>query len=138
MIGQTDWLPSEAWQEFKKMRRAKKAPMTEYAEKLMLKRLQEMVTQQGQSAQAVLDQSIIHNWTNIYCVKLDEPVRAFSPAQLSVVPTTRVGQAWNLSNEGIIAKAKQCGLTLRAGESYEQIARRVSEYLNDQDKQRQR
>lgn len=126
MIGQADWLPLEAWAEFKKMRKAKKAPMTEYAEKLMLKRLLEMVTQQGQSAQAVLDQSIIHNWTNIYCVKIEEPAKAVSPAQLRVVPNSQ----WWLSDEGIIRKGESCKMHPRPGETFATFKDRIFAYLN--------
>lgn len=123
--------PEEAWQEFQRMRKSIRKPMTEYAKKLMLKRLKEMVDKEGQSAQEVLDQSIVNCWQNIYTVKVEQQLQAFSPARLSVVPSTRTGQAWNLSNEGIVAKAKECGLTINRGDSYETIKERVIEYLND-------
>lgn len=70
--------PKEPWAEFVKMRKQIKKPMTAYAEKLMLKRLRALVDD-GQDATAMLDQSILHSWQNIYAVKTEEPQRAAPP-----------------------------------------------------------
>lgn len=50
------------------MRKSIKRPMTAYAEKLMLKRLAAFVAD-GQDAEAMLNQSILNCWQNIYAVK---------------------------------------------------------------------
>lgn len=63
-----DWLPAEAWAEFVKMRKGIKKPLTEYAAKLVIKKLAEMV-RNGQDPQEVLDQSILNCWQGIFEVK---------------------------------------------------------------------
>lgn len=70
--------PAEAWAEFVKMRKQLKKPMTAYAEKLMLKRLRAFVDN-GQDAKAMLDQSIMNSWQNIYEVKTEEAARGVAP-----------------------------------------------------------
>jgi len=113
------------------MRKSIKKPMTAYAETLMLKRLKAFVDA-GQDAQAILDQSIMNCWQTVYELKVEEVRQvASSPARLSVVPGFRNGQAWNLSNEGIIAKAKQCGIQMQRGDTYASIKDRVQQYLDD-------
>ena len=125
------WIPADAWTEFKRMRKSIKKPMTEYAETLMLKRLKAFVDA-GQDAQAVLDQSIMNCWQTVYELKVEEVRQVpFSPARLSVVPGVRNGQAWNLSNEGIIAKAKQLGVQMHKGDTFQQIKDRVQQFLDD-------
>ena len=127
LIGQLpDWLPAEAWAEFKLMRKKKRAVMTPYAEKLMIKRIGEMVQKEGQSAQAVLDQSIMNNWTNVYCLKVDPVQQAVSPAQLRVVPNAN----WWLSDAGIINKGKELNLHPRPGETFATFKDRIFNVLN--------
>lgn len=93
MVSQSNLLadefpPAESWAEFVKMRKSIKKPMTAYAEKLMIKRLAAFVAD-GQDAEAMLNQSIINCWQNIYPVK-DEQVQQRAPfparpPQLTVV-----------------------------------------------------
>lgn len=124
--------PAEAWAEFKRMRKSIRKPMTPYAEVLMIKRLRAFVDN-GQDAQAMLDQSIMNCWQTVYEVKIEEVRQtASSPARLSVVPSARNGQAWNLSNEGIVAKAKQCGVQMHRGDTFQQIKDRVQQFLDRQ------
>lgn len=73
-----DFPPAEAWAEFLSMRKKLKRPMTEYAQKLMIKKLRAYVAN-GQDAQAMLDQSILKGWTDVYEVKTDEPQRGAAP-----------------------------------------------------------
>lgn len=125
-----DFIPVEAWAEFKRMRKSIKKPMTDYAEQLMIKRIKGFVDA-GQDAQAILDQSIMNCWQTVYELKVEEVRKVpFSPAQLSIVPT-RAGQAWNLSNEGILAKAKSLNIQINRGDSFAQIKDRVQQYLDD-------
>lgn len=66
-----DWIPAEAWAEFVKMRKQIKKPLTEYAAKLVVKKLGELA-RAGHDPQAVLDQSIMNCWQGIFEVK-DRP-----------------------------------------------------------------
>lgn len=63
-----DWVPAEAWAEFLKMRKTIKKPLTEYAAKLVIKKLQQLILA-GQDPQEVLDQSILNGWQGIFAVK---------------------------------------------------------------------
>lgn len=74
-----DFPPAEAWAEFKKMRKQLKKPMTAYAETLMIKRIRAYVDN-GQDAQAMLDQSILHGWTNVYDVKIEQQATRYNGA----------------------------------------------------------
>ena len=76
-----DWLPHEQWGEFVKMRKTLKKPMTDYAQRLMIKRLDAM-REQGQDVQAVLEQSLLRSWTDVYAVKEPMP----SGTQVRVIP----------------------------------------------------
>lgn len=82
-----EWVPAEAWGAFVQMRKQIKKPMTPYAQGLMLKRLQKL-HQAGHDPQEVLDQSIMHSWSNIYEIKTEQaqagPVRGVKP-QLTLV-----------------------------------------------------
>ena len=60
-----DWLPQEAWLEFKKMRIKIKKPMTEYAERLAIKRLDKFRIL-GQDIEEVLDYSTLNSYAGLY------------------------------------------------------------------------
>jgi hypothetical protein len=119
--------PTEAWAEFQRMRKSIRKPMTAYAEKLMLKRLLEMVENDGQDAQAVLDQSILNCWQNIYCVKVEQVLQAVSPAQLRVVPNAN----WWASDAGIIRKGQELHMHPRPGETFATFKDRIFNVLNN-------
>ena len=59
---------SAVWDEFKKFRVRVKKPMTEYAESLMLKKLQGM-SDNIETQKAILNQSIEKGWQDIYPLK---------------------------------------------------------------------
>lgn len=65
-----DWLDREAWQAFKEMRKAKgkRAPFTDAAEKRMLWKL-DMARVTGQDTAAMLWQSVVAGWSDVYPVK---------------------------------------------------------------------
>lgn len=65
-----DWLDLEAWEAFKAMRKAKgqRAPFTREAQKRMLMKL-DALRALGQDTAAVLWQSIIPGWSDVYLVK---------------------------------------------------------------------
>jgi len=66
-----DWLPSNAWDEFKRARVGLKAPMTEEAERLAVREL-ERLRSQGYDPKAVLEQSIMRGWKGLFKLKGDE------------------------------------------------------------------
>lgn len=63
-----DWVPAKAWKAFLEMRVKIKKPMTEYAKELALKELQTLVDS-GQSAEAVINQSVMKAWQGFFPLK---------------------------------------------------------------------
>ena len=63
-----EWLPLEDWHGYLAMRKAIKKPATEYAQKLVLKRLDEL-RQTGHDPALVLQTSIRSNWQDVYPLK---------------------------------------------------------------------
>ena len=59
----------ETYDDFKKMRKTIKKPMTERAEKLLLKKLEEMTNGDEETAIKILEQSILYNWQGIFELK---------------------------------------------------------------------
>ncbi len=66
-----DWLPREAWQEFLKMRRRIRKPMTEYAKKLAIARL-DRLRELGENIQAVLDRSTFNDYQGLFPVPVSQ------------------------------------------------------------------
>jgi hypothetical protein len=62
------WLPAELWADFEKMRKAKRAPLTDRARALMWRRLEKLEAA-GENIAAMLEQSILHSWSNVFAVK---------------------------------------------------------------------
>lgn len=63
-----NFIPEEHWNEYLEMRKKIKKPATEFAKKLLIKKLAGFYTS-GQDLEKVLEQSIIHSWTDLYEVK---------------------------------------------------------------------
>jgi hypothetical protein len=63
-----DWIDAKIWEEFRAMRKKKRAAMTPYAEALVVTELQKLRTAGGDVA-AILEQSIRNNWTDVYPLK---------------------------------------------------------------------
>ena len=63
-----DWLVKEAWEDFVRMRKAIKKPLTERAMIRSLKKL-DALRKEGQDPNAVLDQSVDCCWMDLYPVK---------------------------------------------------------------------
>lgn len=63
-----DWLDLKLWAEYKKHRQKLKAPMTDYAEKLALNKLEKFVSQ-GFSADEIIKQSIDSGWKGFFPLK---------------------------------------------------------------------
>jgi hypothetical protein len=63
-----DWIPPEAWDGYVAMRVKARKPMTDRARDLVIAEL-ENLRGQGQDVGAVLDQSTVKAWTDVYPVK---------------------------------------------------------------------
>jgi hypothetical protein len=60
-----DWIDPESWLAFREMRKKIKAPLTPYAEKLILRELVKL-KQAGHDPQCCLDQSICNCWRDVF------------------------------------------------------------------------
>lgn len=65
------WLPKEAWAAFLAMRVKIKKPATEYAQKLLLKKLAAFYVN-DQDPEAILNQSIMNGWQDLYELKVQQ------------------------------------------------------------------
>ena len=65
------FIPEEHWNEYLSMRKKIKKPATEFAQKLLIKKLAKFYTS-GQDLEKILEQSIIHSWTDLYEVKEEQ------------------------------------------------------------------
>lgn len=61
-------IPPDIWRDFKQHRTKLKAPMTAHAEKLMLRKLEQLHAQ-GHDPTAVLEQSIERGWKGVFEIK---------------------------------------------------------------------
>ena len=60
-----DWIDAELWKSFKDMRRQMRAPLTPYAEKLIIRELVKLKSA-GEDPQACLEQSVMLGWRDVY------------------------------------------------------------------------
>lgn len=63
-----DWITAEVWAAFTEMRKRKRAPLTDHAATLIVKKL-DALRAIGQSPDAILDQSTMNSWTDVYAIK---------------------------------------------------------------------
>lgn len=85
-----DWMPMEAWNGFKAMRKAQKKPMTERAEKMMIGTLQKL-RDAGQDIEVCLEKSERNCWLDVYPVRDERhSVSRQAPAMASL---GKAGQA---------------------------------------------
>ena len=63
-----EWIDNESWAAFLDMRKRIKAPLTPYAEKLVIRELVKLKSC-GQDPQACLDQSIMNSWRDVFPVR---------------------------------------------------------------------
>jgi hypothetical protein len=61
-----DSIPLSLWQEFRKMRKKKRAPLTEYAETLILCKLEKWRVEVGANPIDVLNESIEKGWSGVF------------------------------------------------------------------------
>lgn len=63
-----DWLPTENWQGFVEMRQKIRKPMTQRAASMVLKKLEGFM-QAGQDVAAILDQSVVKSWQDVFPIR---------------------------------------------------------------------
>jgi hypothetical protein len=68
MESNPDWLPVETFEEFLKMRKKIKKPMTDYAVQLAIRTL-DRLRQEGSDPKDVLEQSIMNSWQGLFPCK---------------------------------------------------------------------
>jgi uncharacterized protein YdaU (DUF1376 family) len=77
-----DWLPVDAWHDFAAMRKGMRKGMTEAAQRIAVKKLDELRAK-GQDPQAVLEQSTMRGWLGLFPVKDDFARAAIASAKAS-------------------------------------------------------
>jgi len=80
-----DWLNHDNWEAFKEMRKLKgnRAPFTQRAEQMILKRLEEF-HRQGYDTSWILEDAVINGWSGVF-VNNRTPMRDLSTAEKSNV-----------------------------------------------------
>src|SRR5260221_7431987 len=79
-----NWLPQSLWNEFKKNRKKLRAPMTEYAETLILGKLDRWKLE-GADSIAILNESIENGWRGVFLNGHGKPI-----AQAAVKPSNKI------------------------------------------------
>jgi hypothetical protein len=59
------WIPTEAWNAYEEMRKKIKRPMTAYAKKIAIRKLDKL-RREGNDPGEVLDQSTFNCWQGLY------------------------------------------------------------------------
>ena len=73
------WLPEKEFEDFKKMRKKIKSPMTERAEELLIMRLERLKTE-GHDPKELLETAILNSWKGVWPAK-DVATTEETPAQ---------------------------------------------------------
>lgn len=93
-----EWVPVEEWEAYLAMRKqmGKKHQATEYAKKLLVKRLDEFRTQ-GMDVKKILEQSIMRSWVGVFPVQPDRKVIPAEPVFDPVQRTKDLIQSYETS-----------------------------------------
>lgn len=85
-----DWIPKEEWEAYLSMRKqmGKKHQATEYAQKLLVKRLDEFRVQ-GMDVKKILEQSIMRSWVGVFPVQPDRKLQPQDAPRLDSIDRTR-------------------------------------------------
>lgn len=87
-----DWLPTEAWQEFVRMRKMLKKPLTEYAKVLIVKDLISL-KEEGQDPVKCLDQSSKRNWAGVFRLHEERAIARAGAGQATLEDANRAAAA---------------------------------------------
>lgn len=112
-----DWIREEVWKAYEEMRKKIRKPMTDRARDLIIKKLHDM-KQAGQDANAVLEQSVIGSWTNVYPIKPDAQAKTNGPG-------------WWESDQTMLKKAQELNIGTK-GLTTQQLKVKISEKLSGQ------
>lgn len=110
-----DWIPLEAWEEYLSMRKkmGKKHAATDYAQKLLIKRLDEF-RNQGMSVQGILEQSIMRSWVGVFPLQADKKQFVPETTQLdSVAKTKKLLESYD-KNLGKSSSAREAFLQVKS------------------------
>jgi DNA-binding transcriptional MocR family regulator len=69
-IALPDWLHGETWRAYLEHRRQARKPMSEHAQRLAIRRLDELRSE-GHDPRAVIEQSILHGWQGLFPLRQD-------------------------------------------------------------------
>ena len=86
-----DWLDNEVWSAFKKHRSKLRKPMTERAEFLVMKKLDEARVEHGLDPNTLLDEAIEKGWLTVY----PKPTFSKSHKQIDAPPPEYRGSVLN-------------------------------------------
>jgi hypothetical protein len=98
-------VPLSLWEEFRKMRKKKRAPLTEYAETLILCKLEKWRVEVGANPIDVLNESIEKGWSGVFLNGHGKAIQAESRS----VPLPQV--------------CASCGRSLEAGFKYSRLGK---------------
>ncbi len=79
------WLDADLWVEFRSARKKMKSPMTEYAEKLLIGKLEKLKAQ-GYNVREIVEESIMRGWSGLFPPRDKPPCAA--PLQAKPAPVT--------------------------------------------------
>jgi hypothetical protein len=115
-----DSIPVSIWDEFKAHRKKLKKPMTEYAETLILCKLEKWRVEQGANPIDVLNESIEKGWCGVFLnghgARRELPAERFGNASISSRPS---GQGATNHEQAVkypdVASCASCGKPLLSG-----------------------
>lgn len=81
--GVPDWLPLEEWRGFQAMRKKMKKPLTDRAATMALRTLSEL-RDKGEDPAAVLDQSTLHCWQDLYPISTRRGAETYDRDRITV------------------------------------------------------
>lgn len=96
-----DWLPLDAWEAFLDMRKKIKKPATEYAQKLLIKKLAAFYANDLDPS-VILNQSIMNGWQDLYAPKEQSTAhRSIARAPVVESDTDRTARRSRWGIEGV-------------------------------------
>ena len=97
-----DSIPTSLWDEFRKMRKKIKAPMTEHAETLILCKLEKWRVENGANPIDILNESIEKSWRGVFLNGHGQP------GQRGTAAPSHEGHAAGVAR---VQSCKKCGRT---------------------------
>ena len=113
-----DWVPLDAWNGWIEARKKKNNAPTDRAKALAVLELDKL-RQQGNDPETVLNQSTVRGWAGLFHVKPNGNGHDHGAA----LP-------WWSTDATIEAKAREIGISPRAGESWQQLKGRIQEKIS--------